>query len=324
MFVLNSDIRIGEYALQGVHEVVIKRSVNELADTAVVKVPVSAMLHDAGKAETRIEVARHIRMGDPVRIRLGYDLRMHEEFVGYVKTLNLKSPLEIVCEDAFYPIRSRKVSLSGTKTLQQILEKCGLRIAAVETLTLRNFVAKDKSVAGILAEIKTQYGLSVYFDTAARVYAVRPGRVGAQGRPVEYGIGQNVISTDDLRYQNAEDIHLSIRAVAFKKDGTRVEATKGIKGYPAQTLYFYNITSLTELSTLADIELRRLAFDGYRGTLTGFLEPYAAPGMAAAIYDEKYRSRGGRYFIESVETTFGQQGARRKVELGRKIEKEDE
>ena len=38
MYVLNSDITIGEYAFQGVHEVTIQRSLNNLASTAVIKV----------------------------------------------------------------------------------------------------------------------------------------------------------------------------------------------------------------------------------------------------------------------------------------------
>ena len=84
------------------------------------------------------------------------------------------------------------------------------------------------------------------------------------------------------------------------------------------------MADLTELSTLAEIELGRLAYDGYRGQLTAFLEPFAAPGMLAIIKDERYagRTKYGTYIIDSVETTFGQQGARRKVEIGRKIDTE--
>ena len=80
-------------------------------------------------------MTNHIQVGDPVRIRLGYDPHLHEEFRGYVKSLNLKSPLEIVCEDAFYLTRYRRVTLSGTKTLQEVLQACSLTVAAAETLT---------------------------------------------------------------------------------------------------------------------------------------------------------------------------------------------
>lgn len=324
MYVLNSDITIGEYAFQGVHEVTIQRSLNNLASTAVIKVPVSAVIHRTGESHSEDLVTNHIQVGDPVRIRLGYDPHLHEEFRGYVKSLNLKSPLEIVCEDAFYLTRYRRVTLSGTKTLQEVLQACSLTVAAAETLTLRNFVVKDKSVGGVLASLKTDYGLSVYFDLQGRVYAVRKDRAHSEDIVV-YDLAQNIVDTDDLIYQKAEDIHISIRAIAYLRDGNKIVATKGVEDYPQQTLYFYNVADLTELSTLAEIELGRLAYDGYRGQLTAFLEPFAAPGMLAIVKDERYydRVKDEMYIIDSVETTFGQQGARRKVEIGRKIDDEE-
>ena len=41
--------------------------------------------------------------------------------------------------------------------------------------------------------------------------------------------------------------------------------------------------------------------------------------MIAEINDEQYKERDGRYYIESVETTFGTNGARRVVEIGIKV-----
>ena len=47
--------------------------------------------------------------------------------------------------------------------------------------------------------------------------------------------------------------------------------------------------------------------------------------MLAIVKDERYydRVKDEMYIIDSVETTFGQQGARRKVEIGRKIDDEE-
>jgi len=41
--------------------------------------------------------------------------------------------------------------------------------------------------------------------------------------------------------------------------------------------------------------------------------------MVAEIEDEVYHQRDGRYYIESVETTYGTNGARRTMEIGIKI-----
>ena len=275
------------------------------------------MLRQNGVPTTRTETARAVKVGDTVRIRLGYDKRFATEFVGYVRRVNLRTPVEIECEDAYYLTRQRSVTLSGTQKLADVLKKCGLAVAYAEALTLRNFVAADKSVAAVLATLKKDYGLAIFFDLEGRVYACRPAAVA--GDSVVYELRRNVINDDDLQYHRADDTKIYIKAIAFQKDGTKVEAKKGDENGAAKTLYFYNITSMTELATLAQAELERYSYDGYQGRITTFLEPYAAPAMVAVLTDPVYPERSGNYYIESVETTFGRSGGRRKVEISLKV-----
>lgn len=317
MFALTSDITVGSYKLQGVVDVTVRRSVNELGATAIIKVPVTAVLRQNGIPTTRTETARAVKVGDPVCIRLGYDKRFATEFVGYVRRVNLRTPVEIECEDAYYLTRQRSVTLSGTQKLADVLKKCGLTVAYAEMLTLRNFVAADKSVAAVLATLKKDYGLAIFFDLDGRVYACRPAAVA--GDNVVYELRRNVINDDDLQYHRADDTKVYIKAIAFQKDGTKVEAKKGNESGAAKTLYFYNISSMAELATLAQAELERYSYDGYQGRITTFLEPYAAPAMVAVLTDPVYPERSGNYYIESVETTFGRSGGRRKVEISLKI-----
>ena len=169
----------------------------------------------------------------------------------------------------------------------------------------------------MLSKLKTNYGLSVFFDLQGRIYACRPYKV--VGDTVKYRLRYNVINDDSLQYQNRDDVKIEIKAVCFKKDGTKVEATKGDKDGTTKTLYFYDVENMTELATLAERELQRYSYDGYTGQIETFLAPYAAPAMAADIADKVYPQRDGRYYIESVETTFGTGGGRRKVEIGIKI-----
>ena len=105
MFVLTSEISIGSVTFKSVHDVQIKRSIYSLAATAVVKVPVTAVLKHEGEPPAHIETANAIKAGDAVTIKLGYDGQLQTEFVGYVKRLNYKLPLEIECEDEYYKLR---------------------------------------------------------------------------------------------------------------------------------------------------------------------------------------------------------------------------
>lgn len=320
MFTLCSEITIGGMLFSGVNSVEITRSIYELAATATIKVPVTAVLKQKGTPPARVETAKAIKRGDQVIIKIGYNGRLREEFRGYVKNLNLTTPVEIECEDEFYQCRTKSVKLKGSTTLADILTLCGLRVKHAETLTLRNFAIKGKptpSVAEVLGKLQTDYGLNMFFDMAGDFYAARPERL--VGEVVKYELRRNVIKDDELIYRRADDVQIEIKAVCIKKDGTKVEATKGTKDGVSKTLYFYDVENTQELATLADAELRRSSYDGYEGEIETFLEPFATPTMVAQITDPVYNERDGRYYIESVKTLFGMNGARRTVAIGTKI-----
>ena len=279
--------------------------------------PVTAVLRQADLPATRVETAQAIAVGDPVEIYLGYNGALRLEFRGYVKALNLRTPLEIVCEDEFWACRRRNVTNGGTVTLSALLAKCGLSVAFAETLTLKNYAVPDKPVSSVLANLVKNYGLSIFFDLDGRVYACRPEKV--VGDAVKYELRYNVISDDDLQYLNRKDVKIQVKAISFKADGTKVEAKKGVEGGTSKTLYFYDVNSMQELATLVQNELERETADGYDGSITTFLQPYAAPAMLATITDPVYPDRSGDYYIESVRTTFGRNGARRRVEIGTRV-----
>ena len=309
MFTLSSEITIGGKRFDGVHDVRIKRSIYELAATATVKVPVTAVLKQSGKPATEVEVAKEIKAGDPVEIRLGYDGILNMEFKGYVKQLNLKTPLEIVCEDAFYLCRKKSVTLSGKTTLADVIGKCGLKAGYTAKLSMESFQVPNKPVSWVLAKLKKDYGLAVFFDFDGRVYASEPFKT--VDETVKYRLRYNVIRDDDLKYQLAEDVKLKIKAVCIYRDGTKVEAKIGSDDGTEK--------DEKELAALAQAELKRHSYDGYSGKIQTFLLPFAAPCMLAELEDEVYRYRNGRYYIESVETTFGTGGGRRTIEIGLKV-----
>ena len=140
-----------------------------------------------------------------------------------------------------------------------------------------------------------------------------------QGETVKYRLRYNVIKDDELKYQLAEDVRLKVKAVCYYKDGTKIEGEIGEEGGETKTLYYYDVKDAGELKALAREELERYRFDGYRGRIETFLAPYALPGMVAQLDDPVYRERGGNYYIESTEVTFGTGGARRKIEIGIKV-----
>lgn len=320
MFVLCSEIKIGSVSFKSVHDVRIKRSIYNLAATAVIKVPVTAVLKHAGEPPAHIETANVIKVGDKVEIRLGYDGQYNTEFTGYVKRLNYKVPLEIECEDEYY--RTRQVNCVFSKketTLKQCLNTIlpDINVAYCVDLALKNFVVNNKPGSWVLGYLKKEYGLTVFFDIEGNLYAGKAHDI--QGETVKYRLRYNVIKDDDLKFQLAQDVKLKVKAVCYYKDGTKIEGEIGEEGGESKTLYYYDVKDAKELKVLAREELERYSFDGYRGKIETFLIPYALPGMVAELDDPVYRERSGSYYIESTEVAFGTGGARRKVEIGIKV-----
>lgn len=93
MYSMNFDITIGKYRLAALEKVAIKCSVENLADTADITLP-GTLFNRALKVEQKIAE------GDAVRIRLGYDRILRDEFSGYVSEIATDNDsVRIHCED---------------------------------------------------------------------------------------------------------------------------------------------------------------------------------------------------------------------------------
>lgn len=299
----------------------IKRSIHNLGATAVIKLPVTAVLQYAGNPPTHIETINSIKVGDQVSIRLGYDkIQMETEFNGYVKQINEKKPLEIECEDEFYKVRSLPCAFSKEETT---LKEClttlfpDIRIGSCMDLTLKNFTVEQTNGANLLGKLKQQYGLTVFFDIDGRLHVYKTNSF--RDGEVKYRLRYNVIKDDDLKAVSAQDVKMKVTATGMLMNGEEIKSSVGTEGGEIKELTFYGVEDAEELKELAELELKRHCFDGYRGKLETFLLPHAHPGMTAILEDPVYKERNGNYYIESVDVSFGRNGARRNVEIGGKI-----
>ncbi|MDE6493015.1 MAG: hypothetical protein K2L50_00335 [Bacteroidales bacterium] len=196
MFVLQSEIKIGAYLFTRIVDAEVMRSVHHLAATASIRLPVSAVIKGQGEVLGQSQTANAVKLGDPVEIRLGYGKESNLEFKGYVRRINLTTPLEIECEDEFYQTRTKEVSFSGDAVqVADLLQNCGLSVGEAADLELKNFVADNEMLNEVLRRIAAECGLDVFFDLEGKVYAVEAN--GHQTATVKYGLRKNVIRAEE-------------------------------------------------------------------------------------------------------------------------------
>jgi hypothetical protein len=311
--------------MRSINDGVIKRSIFTVGDTAVIKLPLSAYMRNTEGVLQRVQTSEKFKVGDPVTIRLGYDGKLRTEFVGFVRRLNLKMPLEIECEDWTYPLRTINIKKSWKKAsikeiLQFIAKEAGFKLLdGIPEWSITNFIANNVTALWVLNELKDKYGLTIYFTQDNKLYA---GLAYVRNTgDVKMVIGRNIIKADDLKYMNADDVKLKIKAISMERNGSKIEAEIGDKDGEIRTLYFYDVRDKSHLEQLAKSEIGKYKYNGYRGVVNCFLRPYVEPSMTSVLSDPLFPERSGSYFVETTEVNFGVQGARRKVSLGIKLTK---
>lgn len=336
MFTLRCKITIGGFSFTSVNDVKIKRSIHSFIDTATILLPASARLKlkdNVKMPTTSMPTAKAFKEGDLVEIWLGYndEYPNEPEFKGFVKRVNATSPCEIECEGYSWQLRRKNVLWSSgkekttlRKMLEMLIDGTDIKLSdEIPDIQLEQVCEGNISGTDALDWIKKNLYLTVYFSGhilyAGLAYIPQPDKTA-----VEYTIGWNLVKDNQLKFRNATDAKIMVKAVYFNKRNKATEKTAGDSTGAIRTIFVQNIESEQELLQVAERKAQELRYDGYEGKVTGFLVPFALPGYRATLKDSKYTERDGTYLIESTEVKFGTSGARRISEIGVKISKNDE
>ena len=325
-FLLGSKFIIGKYKFAGCNEVEIDKSIHEIAQKALIKLPASAVLK-LGKVTTQsAQTAKFFREGDKVNIQLAYNDNYKDEFTGFVKLVNYTIPCQIECEGYSYLLRTKKNIKKSWKntTLKEVLQEVvsGTEIKLhpqIPDIPLKNIAINNATGLEVVEYIKglLKGALAAFFidDT---LYMGLTYMDLAQ-TTVKHQLGYNTITADNLKYRKAEDVNVKIEFLFRKGNGEQVVTTAGTDGGVVKRDTISTITDVKHLKEIADAKLLQENYDGYEGDITTFLVPYVQPGYRDELTDKRFAEREGNYFVESTKTTFGQGGGRRKVQIGVKL-----
>lgn len=330
MFILDTTIQIGNYSFKSIHEVEITKSVEELGDTAVIKLPTKFKVKQSDEEKFTEEA---LKVGDPVTVTLGYEGKYSGvEFVGYVSKISPRTPLEIHCEDAIWLLRRKNINKSWTKNttlkevLQEVVKDSGVPdknipdVQLAETTTdieLNKWIIKNANGAQVLQKIKQELLMSVFINDEGKLY------VGLQqgtniDQVVKYDLNYNLVE-NNLEFRTKEERLVKVRYIYKDAENKEDVVEVGDPEGENHDYYTSTIASKTERELLAKEEIEKLKYDGYDGDVVSFLLPYATRGMKAEVIDIEHPNRKGTYFIKKVAITFGTGGGRRTITLGGKL-----
>ncbi|WP_286442389.1 MULTISPECIES: hypothetical protein [unclassified Myroides] len=305
------------YNLNLLHAVEIEKSVEKLAATCTITLPLF-------RYNNPLFVHEDIKRGTEVTVCLGYDNQLEEEFRGYVtKIVYNNSSIVIECEDALFLFRK---SLQNEQlqeiTLKDLLIHISKQIDPTYTIdcdyefTYETYTLNNKTGYDILKEIQDNLTANVWFNTKEKMLHVHLLYTDKLGK-VKYSAHQNIESST-LEYTTGEDRKVEVIVEIMEANGKAKQIKVGEHGGEQFSLKIGNAKG-KDIQKLAKSIYEKKKADRLNGSLTSWLVPFVSPGFTVEIIDQEYPERRGSYYVASVKTSFSDAGGVRTIEPGIKL-----
>ena len=322
MFVLTSEIKIGQFTFRSISEVEIIKSIEELSDTATIKMPSKFIVRQNGEEKS---VENALKVGDKVSIKLGYEEKYEGvEFTGFVVAIGSKIPLEIKCEDAMWLLRRKNITHAfNDKTplktiLQKVVENTEIELSdKIPDVEVEKFIIRNANGTQVLQKLKEHLALSIYLDSEGKLYAGLE-QLNNLHKEAIYDLNYNLVE-NNLEYKTAEQKRLRIKYTYMDSKNKKKSVEVGDKDGELRTFHTSIISDEKKMEEMAHAEMQKLKYDGFEGSVKSFLIPFSTNGMTAVIKDKEHPNREGKYFIKKVVTSFGNNGARREISISNKL-----
>lgn len=317
MYRLSWEITIGKYKVQTLKEVKITTSVLNLSDTASITLPGKYL--DKWKS-----VEDKIKVGDEVVIKLGYDDDNETEFNGYLKRISRdNNSLVLECEDSLYllnkDVENKEYKKMPLNTLlNDILSQvdAGLMLKCDFDYTMEKLVVFHQTGLDVLKKVHEDTKANIWFD--GRTLHIHPvyDSLGEVSNPIIYDTKVNVQS-NELKWVDKADKKVKIE-ITYKMPSGQIKKQSYGNDKGETITRYANTSDDSELKKIAENEYNLWNYSGYEGSFTGWLIPRTKSGGSVRLRDQE-RNEDGKYYVTGVEIEFGQNGAKRKVMLGRKL-----
>jgi hypothetical protein len=326
MYRMDHMIRIGETVLPVLTSVKIEKDVTKLTDRATIVCP--AVAHGRNLA-----YVKQIAKWQSVRIELGYDGKLREEFSGYVRSVSLDGgELTIECEDALLLFQRVDIPNGEMKdaplknVLEYVVGKVNdlirseglgepLAIDCLYSYTYGKLTFHNSTAYEAMERIQKDGSPNIYIR--GNVLHIVPQYTHSDGE-TRYSMQRNICKEGtSLKWKNEDDRPLYVEVTGQNTNGDKAEASKGRKGGNELSINMGNcIKDTASLQAIADNLYNSKSYTGYDGSFKTWLIPYCDAGYIVELSDNKKSVNPGRYYVQSVKVEYSRSGGSRVIGIG--------
>lgn len=315
MYVLQAKIEIQgdkSWTVPFVTSVEITRDTEKLTDECKITLP--KRIKWDGQAQIPV------KRGDRVKVWTGYGDDLELSFAGYVRSVGIKTPVVLTCEDEMFKLKQLPTTKKAYKnvTLETLLKDQGLEdVQVFGEQNLGQFRVTDDTVAALLGRLQ-ESGIRSFYryeDGKPVLYCGVIFERDTQPSQV-FATGVNIISDSSLEQQQAANIRLCIKAVSIMPNNKKIKVEVGDKDGERRTLHTYNKTE-SELKAWAEQEIKRLKVDGLTGSFTTF--GYRLVDKLDVIGIKIDGNKMGVYQVKKNVIKYGTSGYRQEITLGFRV-----
>jgi hypothetical protein len=301
-----------------VNNVTITRSFDNQTQTATVTLPRNFKYNEKNIYEGDNAL---VKRGEKIELYGGYAPNLKLLFSGYISKIDNNVPMVLKCEDEMFIlkqtiIKNKSVGTGSLKSLLKAILPSTIKFKALDC-QLAPIRINEASCGKVLQTLRNDYGLYSYYKNGT-LFVGLPFQKDLATE--QYFLFERQMITDgmDLQYLKKEDVKVQVKGILIGNNNKQKEYIYGDEEGDIRTIFQYGGTK-EALDSKAKSFLEQANYTGYYGSFMTFLEPAVVPGDYAIIDSYMYPERKGTYLIKSVETSFGVDGGRQKIELERKL-----
>lgn len=281
-----------------------------------------------------------------------YVTKTNRVFQGYVSAVLSNRPMEIQVMDNMYKLQQTSApnkqwtNYSLEKMVKELLNGTGYdyNTNGATSIITPPIITQNQTVAEVLEMLRKYYRVESWFrnNTLHSAFVTYfPNEANKHNFKFQHNIVNN-----DLTYQRKDDVVIGVNVYSVQKfssgttkRGTPKQSSQRLSQFALWErglLKFYNEkplgfegeirtlnlygTDKKELQTLAENNMYRILYDGFKGTFTTFGLPFVKHGDSVQLQDAIMPDRNGTYKVKGVRYLFGQGGFRQIITVDLRLD----